>query len=618
MSAFLDFQNIYWREPLWLILSLQPFVIFLIKKIVKKNDLLLYADKNLHEWTVFKHHYNLKKTLFSKNTTYLSAWLLFSLALAGPRIPLTQVDKEKFFGVNIMLVIDISRSMKATDIYPNRLRRAKVEVYELLERAQNHRIGITVFSARPHLYVPLTSDHNALATYLKHLDKLTLPTLGSDPIAAIMFAQKELRKEKRKSVMILITDGDFTTKNPLKLKNVNTPLYILGLGTTEGEAIPLENGGWLKDKQHYIISRMNEENLKQLANMLNGKYSPVYDDDKDWAVLYNQGVARHNSTSSIDKENHILWQELFPFFLLPSLFLFWFSLSEINLRIIKRNIVITFCLVLIFSIPEKSAQAFEFWQTTEQSAYQLYINKNYEQAHAAYQNIFGYNADFGQGNSLYKMGHYKKAIRKFSLAILSATNNIQRTKALYNLANSYFKTGFFSMAIETYQDVLRYQPENKAAIYNINISKILKSNIERRVKEEERIITPSRQGRGPKTIQASDQQDINDNTSVSIGDSTPNKDNFIPIPEIPNLDEFYVKKLILSGLKNIKLANESYVNSDNESKKAHLDIKLLQVQQHAYKIKNHQYELWKRLFEIEEGFPAPVDKQIKIPGIKPW
>ena len=623
MSFLSALQDLYWREPLWFLLALQPLLILSIKKIITKNNRALYADKNLQPWLVFPKDYSLSNMFFSKNTSYILAWLFLSVALAGPRTPFSQEDKTQLIGANIMLVVDLSRSMKATDVSPNRLRRAKIEIDELLEKAQEHRIGITVFSARPHLFVPLTYDHKILKTYLDSLEELTFPTLGSDAITAIMFAQKELIEEKGTSSIILITDGDFpdlTKEQTNLLQKANIPLFVLGVGSTEGEAIQTVDGTWLKYKQQDVVSRMNQDNLEQLARHLNGRYSPVYDDDADWESLYTDGVAKHNSLSNIDTKQRIVWQEYFQYFLFSSILLFWFSLSIYRFKDSKQSNVLAVLILCLFSIPEKSVYAFqiELGQTAEQSAFRSYKNKEFSQAEKTYRNINGYVGHFGQGNSLYKMGHYKKAIQQFVSATLSAKTDTQRANALYNLANSYFRTGQFSSAILTYEDVIRYQPDNKACLHNINVSQVLKKNIEQRIKEKEKIMSAYRQGRGARSERVSDGTEINENTSVSMGDDDDKINSDIPLPELPNIDEDTLKKLIITGLENIEFAEQGNSNLKLSKQNNSPNIELLNVQQKINKIDDNQHLLWKRLFEIEEGFPAPVDERKTLPGIKPW
>ena len=624
MSAIFYLQDMYWREPLWLLLSLQPIMIFLLKKFIQKNNVSLYVENKLQHWVVFPARYTLSKQVFSKNSAYLLAWLLFSIALAGPRTPLSQADEEQFYGANIMMVIDLSRSMKAMDIKPNRLLRAKTEIYEFLEKAKDHRIGVTVFSARPHLLTPLTSDHAVLQTYIESIDKLRFPTMGSNPVDAILFAQNELKNIKGKSAIILLSDGDFSEITPAQIKQLkkeNVPLYILGIGTAEGEAIPLNDGTWLKNKQQYVVSKMNSERLNHLAVQLKGIFSPLYDDNSDWDILYNQGIARHNIAINIDGNQQILWDEHFTWFLILSILLFLFSLSSFRIHVAKNIAIVSLSCIILFSITEKDVSALEMGETNEQLAYRAYKEGDYSNAEKYYKNITGkrtYHSYLGQANSLYKMGHYQDAIQKFTFAILNAKNDTQRANALYNLGNNYFRKGSFSLAINTYKDVLHYQPKNKACLHNLKVSKILKENIEQRLKEEKRIISLSRQGRGPQSSSLAEGADINENTSVSIGDDTSTPDTNIPLPELPDIDENIVKKLILSGLQNIKLAEQSQVSTQYSEAQKNKDINLIQAQQQLNTMSDSQHLLWKRLFEIEEGFPAPVDKPRIIPGVKPW
>jgi len=620
MNSLLHLQHLSWREPLWLLLALQPVFIVFIKVLLQRNNLSLYADKKLQPWVVLPGNHSFIKMGLSKNIAYLLAWLLFSIALAGPRLPISHVDKNQLLGVNIMLVVDLSESMQARDITPNRLRRTKLEIYELLEKAHNHRIGITVFSARPHLFVPITSDHAALKTYLESLEQLSFPTSGSKPFEALLFAKKELSKIEGKSVIVLITDGDFTSfseKQITSLSNQVTPIFILGVGTPEGEAVQSKNGKWLQYNQQHVVSRMNVENIRKLSNTFTGEYSPVYDDNSDWSALFDQGIAKYNSITNINGEKQILWDELFSFFLITSIFLFIFSLNTFQVK--KKSIANFFLLsIFIFSYPENDVYALELGQTDEQAAHRAYQKGRFTEAENLYRNINGYNSYLGQANSLYKLGHYHKAIPQFTYALLSAKNDSQRVTALYNLANSYFKTGDFTSAITTYNDVLRYKPKDKASLHNLKVSKILKANIELRLKQREQSISSLRQGRGPRSATIANGVEINENTSVSLSEGSNGLQQDIPLPKLPNLDEDNIKKLLISGLNNIELANRGSIENTQSGYIKNNNISLLQAQQHLNTIDDSQHLLWKRLFEIEEGFPAPVEKAKIIPGVKPW
>lgn len=141
MFNIFNMNIIDWREPLWLLLSLQPFIIYFIKNLIQIKNISAYADKKLQPWIRFPAYNSLTTQslltmLWSKNTAYVLAWLLLAIALAGPRTPISINNNEKILGANIMLVVDVSRSMKATDVEPNRLRRVKIEINEFLEKAK--------------------------------------------------------------------------------------------------------------------------------------------------------------------------------------------------------------------------------------------------------------------------------------------------------------------------------------------------------------------------------------------------------------------------------------------------------------------------------------------------
>ena len=375
----------------------------------------------------------------------------------------------------------------------------------------------------------------------------------------------------------------------------------------------------MKHNNQDIVSRMNQNTLKHIASISNGKYSPVYDDDTDWESLYTNGIAKHSTLSNINTKQRIVWREYFQYFLFPSILLFWFSLSMYRIiNSIQVKVISLFILVLI-SFPDKNIYAFEieFGQTLEQSAFRAYKNKEYKQAEKIYRNINGYVGQFGQGNSLYRMGHYKEAIQKFISATLSAKSDTQRANALYNLANSYFRTGQFSSAIATYEDVLRYQPNNKLCLYNINVSQILKKNIEQRIKEKEKIIAAYKQGRGARSERVADGTEISENASVSMGDNNQLNKN-IPLPELPNIDNETIKRLIISGLDNIKFAEQGDLNIKKSRVQQVNNVDSLNIYNQTNNINDSQHLLWKRMFEIEEGFPAPVDERKTLPGVMPW
>ena len=622
MSLLDLFHSLYWREPLWLLVSFQPLIIYLFKIFSGNNSASRYAERKLQPWVVIPSRFTLKNQLLNKNVFYLAGWILFSIALAGPRTIISQPDKPQLTSTNIMLVVDASLSMHAMDISPSRIRRAKIEISEFLENAGKRHVGIIVYAARPHLYVPLTSDHSALQSYLNSLDKLEFPTSGSDPLAALLLAKKELLKQKGKSAIVLLSDGDTTSVANINqfsaldtLKQTKIPLYILGMGTVEGEAIPLKNGSWLNYQNKPVISRMNQPLLQQLAQEYNGIYIPVQDDDSDWRAMYDHGLLRDNTLNKQDQDKKILWHELYHYFLFSALLCYIAALTP--LRLAKKKYAVTI-LVLALSlsvIPEKETMAMNILSTPEQQAYNAYLDKHYDEALHHYKTIEGYRGFMGVASSLYKLGHYKDAIAQYSLAIINATNDAQRAVALYNLANSYFHTGNFYAAITTYQDVLRYQPAHQASLANLALSQKLYETLQKQINKQTQNIRP-RQGRGPRTASIEAGSEIESNTSVSLGESTKQKQIDENLPDVSGTSKETLKKLLQLGLNHVRLAQQE--NKNSSASKFHSSQDIATAKIYLQQVTESQPGLWKRLFEMEEGFPAPVEEPKVVPGVSPW
>jgi Ca-activated chloride channel family protein len=513
-------QQLYWREPLWLLLALQPLALVLLRSLWRQQRLSRYADTPLQPWVITRQP--LGKQLAPRNLAYLLAWLLFAVAMAGPRLPLEIPGQQLAAGGDVMIVLDLSRSMHVQDTLPTRLKRARLELHELLQRAQRDRIGMIVYAARPHVYVPLTNDHSALRTYLENLDTLALPTEGSLPIPALQRAQQELANTRQAANIVWITDGDLSGIDSPALQQVvtnlrqhNVTLSILGVGSVEGEAIPLEDGSWLTQDARPVISRMQETRLRHLAEMGGGQYSPVQDDDRDWQTLYDTGIARQASRdATVEATQQVIWQELYPLALLPAMLLWLLSAYPFRLRLSRftRPAAVTASVLVLSFISIKPAGA----DNAEQQAYRAWQQANYKNAVDLYEALPGYAGRIGEGASRYRQADYPGAIRQFSQAMLLAESDPERSRALYNLANSYFMTGDYDQAINVYQDVLRYDADHRQARTNLAFSQALKKTIEQRLGRSGR---SKRMGRGPRSARAEQEIDLNEIGSVSIDES---------------------------------------------------------------------------------------------------
>lgn len=643
-------QSIYWREPLWLLLALQPFILLLIRQISSKRKMSCYADANLQAWVIWqqtKKTDSLLSWLISRQAAYIIAWLLLAISLSGPRLLLEQPagpDKTDEPDLNIMIVADVSRSMLARDIEPSRLRRVQIEINELLQRASNNRVGLILYTARAHLLVPFTHDVNAFKYYLKLMDSIPLPTHGSAPNGALELARKEIENAnfENRSAILWFTDGDFTddkyttsdsaynTSDEVKkiaatvksLSNTSIALFILGMGSTEGEAVPLTEGGWLQYEGRPIISRMNEKFLTELAETANGHFIIAQNDDSDWQTLYDRGMAANSHPANRPvSDNEVVWQELYPWTLFPAIVLLFACLMPYRLTSINsvKNLLVTnllLCSLIPSLYPFNQAQAAERtaqgMTEIERQAYLRFKEKNYDQAAEFYRQLPGYNARFGEGSSYYRMEEYTQAITQFNQAVLLAESDQQRGNAIYNLANATFKTGDYTAATVLFKDVLLYRPSHKATMVNLAISDSLQQLIEEQIKDG----TANRMGSGPRSTRAQQGLEINDRGSLSFDNEEQRLKADIPLPEIPAEE---LERLLAKGLAHVRLANEIQAGlASRQQHNGYWQQDITAARLRMRELEDRQQFLWKRLFEMEEGFAAPVEEAETVPGIVPW
>lgn len=212
----------------------------------------------------------------------VSSLFLFLVALARPQIG-TKLEEVKREGVDIFVAIDVSLSMIAEDIKPNRLEKAKHEVANLVNRLEGDRIGLIAFSGEAFVQCPLTLDYGATKMFLDIIDPNLIPVPGTAIGKAIEKSiQSFVETERKHKVLILITDGEDTVEDPMKMAEVaekeGIVIYTVGIGSPQGQPIPLYDNagkqvGYKKDKQGNVVtSKLDELALEKIALQTSGKY----------------------------------------------------------------------------------------------------------------------------------------------------------------------------------------------------------------------------------------------------------------------------------------------------------------------------------------------------------
>jgi Ca-activated chloride channel family protein len=230
------------------------------------------------------------------------AVVLFTvLALAQPRWGF-EWREVKSRGVDVFVLLDVSKSMFTEDVRPNRLTQAKYAVQDLLNNLKGDRVGLVAFAGTAFVQCPLTIDYEAFRLTLKDTEPGIIPRGGTAIGGAIRTALKGFEAgEGRDRAIVLITDGEQTEGDAVaaaeQAAKDGVKIFVIGVGTSEGELIPMRDGdkalAFAKDREGQVVkSRLDEETLKQIALLTGGMYVHSVPGDFGIETIYEKGIGQ--------------------------------------------------------------------------------------------------------------------------------------------------------------------------------------------------------------------------------------------------------------------------------------------------------------------------------------
>lgn len=243
--------------------------------------------------------------IFIKNISFILALFFMVFALARPKWGLKQVE-AKSLSSDIVVAIDISKSMLAQDLKPDRITRAKIVFKDLTEKLKGQRIGLIAFAGEAYWQCPLTSDVKAFEMFLSMLDTDTVPFYGTNLAAPINLACESLIKvPSAAKAVVIITDGesfDGDLNDSINIaRESQTKIFCIGIGTQKGEPIPTyDNSGQFKeylkdDKGKTVVTKLDSTTLERIASATGGRY---YNLNQNLAL--NDLVSRLNNLDKIE------------------------------------------------------------------------------------------------------------------------------------------------------------------------------------------------------------------------------------------------------------------------------------------------------------------------------
>lgn len=250
----------------------------------------------------------------------VSAWALLIVTAANPLIGQQQQEVTRE-GIDIIVALDVSNSMLAEDLAPNRLERARQFISRFIDRLRNDRIGLIIFAGNAYLQMPLTTDHGAAKVFLRTISTDQVPTQGTALASSIQLAEEAFtRSESTGKALIILSDGEDHEEGLEEAAETaaanGLTIYTIGIGTPKGTPIPdFVNGirrGFKKDNSgNTVLTRLNETVLNKLAISGGGIYFNLTGSTDQLNTLMNHldGLEK-SAMGTIDTDNYVSYYQL--------------------------------------------------------------------------------------------------------------------------------------------------------------------------------------------------------------------------------------------------------------------------------------------------------------------
>lgn len=279
---------------------------------------------------------------------YILAYASLVVGIANPQIG-TKMEEAKRDGADLMILLDVSNSMLAGDLSPNRLENAKRAISQLIDNLHNDRIGIIIFAGEAYVQLPITTDYSAAKLFLNNITTDIVPTQGTAIGAAIDMGMKSFNFVNGTSkAMILMTDGenheDDAVSAAKRASAKDVAIHVIGVGSQEGAPVPIyKNGrpvGFHTDEAgKTVVTKLNEEMCKEISEAGNGVYVRASNANSGLNIVMDQVNKMEKKT--YDSKSFKNYEDRFQFFLGLSVLLLlleFFISNRRNLKLSELNL----------------------------------------------------------------------------------------------------------------------------------------------------------------------------------------------------------------------------------------------------------------------------------------
>lgn len=511
-----DLSQLHFIRPLWLFGIPVLFALWL----------LLSRLRNVTLWEEFIPKDKLKVLQVNRGRHSKSwrkllmlGWLLAVIGASGPSWRQVEVPTVRNESA-MVIVLDLSQSMLAQDLTPNRLSRAKYKLIDLLRSRADGQTALVVYAGDAHTVAPLTDDASTIEVLLPALHPAIMPIAGSNAEAAIELAQQLMRDAGiTGGKIIMLTDGIAEQARDTITADLNPayPLSILGVGTSDPVPIPDERGGFVRDSTgEMVLVGVNRPALSNLSQSLGGRYVDIQTDNSDvLALTSSSDLVSDTAESSLVYDS---WEDIGYWLILLMLPFAAFSFRKgvfFLLPISAFMLAATLSPQPVYAqeLNETGGNAFGeyLWKTPDQRGAEL-LEQGAAQAAA---NTFERPDWAAVAN--YRAGDFEAAAESF--------NQFDSAEAQYNLGNSLAFAGQLEQAIEAYDKALEAAPEMEDALHNKAVVEQLLEQQESQEQQDQDQQDQSDSEQDPSDEDSDGEQNQDQQNEGSQDQSDPNDDS---------------------------------------------------------------------------------------------
>lgn len=425
------------------------------------------------------------------------AFALLVVMLARPQMG-TKITHEKRNGIEAVIAIDVSNSMMAQDVVPSRLEKSKLLIENLVDHFTHDRIGLVVFAGDAFVQLPITTDYVSAKMFLQNIDPSLVATQGTDIAKAINLSMRSFSQQKDiGKAVIVITDGEDHEGGALEAAKAandkGVRVFILGIGSTKGAPIPLQEGGYLTDRNgQTVLTALNETMCKEIAQAGKGTYIHV-DNTNDAQEKLNDELAKLQRADT----QAVIYSEYGEQFQAVCIIVIILLIAEILILDIKnpklRNIHLfgskkPMTMLLLLIVPTLAfAQSDRHFIRTGNK---LYRNQNYPKAEVEYRKAMSQNGS--NAHAVYNLGNALMMQQKDSAAIVQLenagkmeANKTRKAMAYHNIGTICQRHQLYGDAIKAYEEALRNNPNDNETRYNLALCKRLNKNNKEQQKQQQ-------------------------------------------------------------------------------------------------------------------------------------